>query len=419
MKVVILAAGKSSRFLPYRLLPHKSFFSLMGLPIIEYTIKSVKNAGIKDVIIVVSKNSHIPYVLGDGQRFGVSITYVEQLDANGQGDALLAAKDYLSEDFFLLNAHRFDFADFKDALIAKKQSDSDIVLLGKKENVQGKFGMARVKGDQVLDLIEKPTEVKLENNIRVIGIYLFNSEFIKVLQNTPTDHYQLEAAIDKYAKTKTARIAVTDSETFSLKYAWDLLALKKQLFKIVVRKIAQSAQIAPSAQIVGDVIIEKDVKIMENAVIKGPVFIGEGSIIGNNALVRDYSVIGKKCTVGMNTEIKNSILGDGSSIHSGLIEDSVVGTQCKIGALFCSSNVRIDRDQVTVITNKGKLDTGLKALGTCIGDNVKIGVRVTTMPGILIGNNSIVGPSTTVIKNISENTKYYTTFQEVVEKNYG
>ena len=64
----------------------------MGSPIIEYTLKALKKSEITEVIIVVSKNSPIPEMLGNGERFGISITYVEQAAPNGQGDALLAAK---------------------------------------------------------------------------------------------------------------------------------------------------------------------------------------------------------------------------------------------------------------------------------------------------------------------------------------
>jgi hypothetical protein len=50
-----------------------------------------------------------------------------------------------------------------------------------------------------------------------------------------------------------------------------------------------------------------------------------------------------------------------------------------------------------------------------MGDRNKIGIRVTTMPGVIIGNNVIVGPSTTVLKNIQDNTTYYTKFREIVQ----
>ena len=46
-----------------------------------------------------------------------------------------------------------------------------------------------------------------------------------------------------------------------------------------------------------------------------------------------------------------------------------------------------------------------------------VGGNVSIMPGIIVGNNVNIGPSTTVMKNISSDTVFYTKFQEVVEKN--
>ena len=416
MKAVILAAGQSSRFYPFSVLPHKSFFPLMGKPIIDYTLQSIQKTGIREVIIVVSPHSPIPDLLGNGKQWDLSITYVTQKSPDGQGDGLLSAKKYIDGEFFLLNAYRFDFNDFYKIMIGAKQEENDIVLLGKRENVLGKFGVAKVTGTKVMDIIEKPTSINPETDIRVMGIYLLNPSFLRILEKAPRDHYNLELALTTFARENTARIAVVQQSIFSLKYPWDLFELKKYLFKDMTRNISTTATIAVSAQILGDVTIGDNAVIMENTVIKGPCYIGDGALVGNNAVVRDYSVIEKDCKIGMNAEIKNTIMGEKSSIHSGSLEDSIIGTDVKIGAFFCSSNVRIDRKNVIVTVKNVDVDSGIKSLGVCIGDSVKIGARVTTMPGILIGSNVIVGPSTTVMKNIKDNSKYYTKFQEIVAK---
>lgn len=46
-------------------------------------------------------------------------------------------------------------------------------------------------------------------------------------------------------------------------------------------------------------------------------------------------------------------------------------------------------------------------MGAVIGNNVTVGARCLTMPGIVIGNNVTIGPSTTLIKNVPDNTKIY------------
>jgi bifunctional UDP-N-acetylglucosamine pyrophosphorylase/glucosamine-1-phosphate N-acetyltransferase len=122
-------------------------------------------------------------------------------------------------------------------------------------------------------------------------------------------------------------------------------------------------------------------------------------------------------SVGAFTEIKNSIMGSNTTIHSGFVGDSVIGQDCKIGSGFTTANTKINRGNIETEVKGSKVDTGVSRFGVIIGHNVKIGIKVSTMPGVIIGNNSLIGPSTSVFKNVPSDSKYYTKFQEIVEKN--
>jgi len=51
-----------------------------------------------------------------------------------------------------------------------------------------------------------------------------------------------------------------------------------------------------------------------------------------------------------------------------------------------------------------------------VGNGTHIGIKSSVMPGVIIGRNAVVGSETTVLSNVSDSTKYYTKFQEVVVK---
>jgi phosphoglycolate phosphatase-like HAD superfamily hydrolase len=72
---------------------------------------------------------------------------------------------------------------------------------------------------------------------------------------------------------------------------------------------------------------------------------------------------------------------------------------------------------VSVAINDKNILTERKYLGAFIGNEVKIGIRVSTMPGVAIGDKAIIGPSTTVMHNVAPNVRYYTKMQEIVKKN--
>ena len=414
MQVVILAAGRSSRFFPFSNLAHKSMAPIMGEPIIIHTIKSVKKSGVKDILLVVSPNSEIAKLLGDGSKFGIKITYIIQKEPTGAGNGLLLAEKKIKGNFFLLNASRLDFSSLKDAMALKK-NNVKAVLLGKKQNKLGKYGVLKLNEDRVLDLIEKPIQGQEPSNIRLIGVYLFSKDFLNILRKTRDEHYRLERAISNLAKKYDVRVTITDKQAPSLKYSWDLLELKDYLLSNSVKSISKKAKIAKSAEVAGLVVIEDGVVVMEGAKIKGPCYIGKNSVVGNNVILREGVDVEESCVVGANAEIKNSLIMKNTKVHSGYVGDCVIGDNVRIGAGFNTANKRIDRGNISVISPDGdKLDTGLANLGAIIGSGVKIGIKASTMPGVIIGNDSVIGPGTTVLRNIPSDMKYYTKFSETI-----
>src|SRR3989344_4049950 len=417
MQAVILAAGKSSRFYPFGNGKHKSTEKLLGLSIIEHTVQSIKRAGITDIIVVTDKNSHVRDSLQNRKALSIQIRFIEQDDPRGMGDALLRVKAHLAEEFYVLHAHHLEFDQFAKDLKAKQDQDSVVLLAKEAENVN-QFGVLKTDGDKVTDIVEKPDNGSEPSKLCVVGIYLLPKAFIATLESMPDEHYSFEKAIAKYARENTVRVLTTKKQTISLKYPWDLLSVNRYLLANAKKSVSHAAKIDKSATIEGEVIIEDGAEILEHATIKGPCYIGNNAYIGTNAIVREFASIGEGAVVGAGMEVKNSIIMDRTTTHSGFIGDSVIGSGCKIAAFFCTGNVRLDRAVVIVKTAEGSVDTGLRALGVCIGNNVQVGIRVSTMPGVLVGSDVVIGPSTAVFSHIPHGTRYYTKFQEVVsEKN--
>lgn len=412
---IILAAGESSRFYPFNN-EHKSMVKIMGEPILSHTLKSLKKAGIEKVVIVISENSSIKKYFGNGAKFGLFVTYVVQPQSLGMGDAILRAYNFVDGDFLVLNAHRVDAGNFTKFLLDKKKENTGAVLLAKRKESTSTQGVLRYEKDKVLEVIEKPQKDKAPSNLCVSGIYLFSNDFLQTLKNTPKEHYQLEKAISNFAKTHNVSFTETNDKVVTLKYPWDILSLKNYLLKNIKRSISKSSQIAKSAEIIGEVVVEDNVSIMEGVRIKGPCFVGKNTKIGNNAMLRNGADVEENCLIGAYMEVKNSVIMENSTTHSGFIGDSIMGKNCKIAAQFCTGNVRLDRQEIKAIVKNIEVDTGLKYLGGIIGDDTNIGIKVSTMPGVIIGRNVTVGPSTAVMKNVASDTKYYAKFQEIITK---
>ena len=415
MQAVLLAAGQSSRFFPLNQ-KHKCLIKIAGEPLVVHAVRAVKRSGITDIIVITSDNKDFQEVLGNGKKFGVKIQYVIQKQPIGAGDALLKASKFLASDFFLINSNHAEFEELKKAIDKKRKSNKEPIILAAKGFSERKFGALKVKGDQVLEISEKPNNSSGFSNRRIVGVYFLNRDFINMLKKVPSEHYTLENALDKYAKEKKVLLATTDHEILSLKYPWDVLKVKDFILARLTRSISKKAEVAKSAKIIGNVVIEEGVKIMDNVVIQGPCYIGRDSYVGTNSMLRNSTDIEDNVTIGAYMEVKNCLVLERTKTHSGFIGDSVIGSNTRVGALMGTANVRFDRANVRSTVKGEKVDTGLRSLGAIIGNNVVIGERVSTMPGVIIGNNVNIVPSTTVLKNIPDNTIFYTKFHEYVEK---
>jgi len=414
-QAVILAAGESSRFWPLNN-EHKTLIKIMGKPLIWYTIDALKRAKIKEIIIVQGKRRDIEKAL---KKYKVpKIKYLIQSEPTGSGDAILKAEKLINGQFFALNAERLDVKDYIPPILKKfKKEKTKLILLAGKTQTPQFFGILKLKKDKVIDLIEKPKLGKEPSSFKIVGTYFLPKEFFSYLKKVPSYPYSLEDAFLLYAKEKTVKVVFVPKETFSLKFPWDLFGIERLLFEEFLKlKIKKSVKISKGVKITGKVFVDDNVRIFENAVIKGPCYIGKNSIVGNNALIRDHTNLEKDNLIGANAEVTRSIFQENTHVHSGFFGDSIFDSDCDIGAGTITANVRLDRDNIKSLVKGKKIDTGLKSFGVVLGQNTKIGVQTSLMPGVLIGSNSIVGPHSFVRENIENNTLFYTKYKGFKKK---
>ena len=414
MQAVILAAGESSRFWPLNQ-RHKSLLKIMGRPLIFYTIESLKKAGIKDIIIVQGPKKDIEEELKNYDLRG-DIKYVIQEEPKGMGNAIFQARDYLKDQFFVLNAERSDCEDYIKLILEKqKSSGANLILLGAKTDNPQLYGILDLEGERAKNLIEKPEKGKEPSNIKVVGIYFLPKKFLDYYQKVPEHMYALEDALALYMKEKEVRVALTtEKEISSLKYPWNLFGVNKFLMdEYLNSKIDSSAKISKNVTIEGKVYIGKNTKIFEGAAIKGPCYIGDNCVIGNNALIREYTNLENNVLIGAFAEVTRSVFQEDIHTHSGYFGDSIFGRGCRLGAGTITANVKINRGEVKSVVKGEKIGTGLDSLGCIMGENTKTGIHCSLMPGVLIGSNCNIGPNSVVFENIGDNATFYTEFKGI------
>ncbi|MFH1780804.1 MAG: sugar phosphate nucleotidyltransferase [Candidatus Nealsonbacteria bacterium] len=396
-QAVILAAGESSRFWPLNY-QNKTLFKIMGKPLIWHTIEGLKKAGIKEIVIVQGPKKEVEE---DLKNYNLDqIRYVIQEKPDGMGNAIMRAQGLVSGPFFVVGGHKVDAGDYVSGIIKK---DKEMVLLGVRTNQPWRYGILKIEGDKIKDLIEKPEKGKEPSNLKLGAVYLLPPTFFEYHRRVPKDHYSFEQALKFYIKEEKVGLIEAKEDLSSLKYPWQLFSLVKYLLD----------------KNLGDkkVHIGKNTKIFEGAIVKGPCYIGDNCVIGNNALVREYTDLEDGTVVGAQSEVTRCLLQEGAHMHSGFLGDSILGRNCRVGAGAITGNVRLNKDEISSVIKGEKVMTGQKSLGIIMGQNTKAGINVSFMPGVLIGSDCVVGPASVVFENIEDNVTFYTKFEKVVKKN--
>ena len=409
MKGVLLTAGEGTRMRPLTLTRPKTMLQVGGKPILQYNLEALRDAGIKDIIMVVGyKKEAIENYFEDGSKFGVNITYVTQEKRLGTAHAISSIRTEIDNQFIVLNGDIIVNPNIITDLIRKYESDeaSSILILIEVEDPSS-FGVVEVENDRIKDIIEKPAPEEATSNLINAGIYLFDNTIFNAIDRTP------KSERGEYEITDSLKIQITenkpvlglksDSKWIDVGRPWELLDVNEHFISEIEEDI--QGEVEEGVTIHGNVILGKNSIIRSGTYILGPVFIGEGCDIGPNSYLRKYTYIGNNVNVGNAVEIKNSIIMDGTNVnHLSYVGDSVIGAGCNVAAGTNIANLRFDNKNVKMNIKGKKLDCGVRKLGAIFGDNVKTGINSSFNPGVKVGINSAVGSGTIIYEDIPSNT---------------
>ena len=154
------------------------------------------------------------------------------------------------------------------------------------------------------------------------------------------------------------------------------------------------------------VFVHTSATVAPTASISGPCIIGPNTEIRHCAYIRGNALVGENCVVGNSTELKNVILFDGVQVpHYNYVGDSILGFKAHMGAGAVTSNVRGDKECV-VVHGETDLPTGRKKVGAMLGDYAEIGCNAVLNPGVVVGRNATVYPTSCVRGVVPEHHIY-------------
>ena len=206
MKGVILGGGNGTRLRPLTQIINKHLLPLYDKPVIFYAVEKLVEAGIEDIMIVVSPEHIKDFmdIVGDGKLFKtnknkkVRIVYEIQKKPSGIANGLWIAKDFVGTDNVALHLGDNIIEDNISNEIKLLKGGAKIFLKSVKD--PERFGIATLDSDgNVIEIIEKPSKPK--TNYAVVGLYIYdNSVFDKIKKQTKSarGEYEITWINNKY-----------------------------------------------------------------------------------------------------------------------------------------------------------------------------------------------------------------------------
>ncbi len=355
MKGLILSGGKGTRLYPLTYTRAKQLIPVANKPILFRVIESIRDAGITEIGIVIGDTGdEIREAVGDGSRWNVAITYIEQAEPLGLAHAVKISRDFLGDDRFVMflgdnviqgGIHRL-IQDFD----RHDEWNSQIVLTRVEQPEQ--YGVAKLTPDGKIErLIEKPKDPP--SDLALVGIYMFDHHVFEATEAiTPSWRGELEITDAIQWLVDQGHVVfpyVHEGWWIDTGRPDDMLEANGKVLEELTPAILGTVD--RLSEVDSRVTVQEGAEII-NSTIRGPAIIGE------------------------NTRIVNSYIGPFTSIyHDVVIENCEIDRSIVLEySVMRDIDVRVQDSLIGRYALVQKSEYRPKALKLKLGDHSKVGL---------------------------------------------
>jgi len=196
MKGIILAGGSGSRLHPITKGISKQLLPIYDKPMIYYPISVLMLAEIREILIITTPQDKDLFIraLGDGQDFGINLTYATQPEPNGLAEAFIIGEEFIEDDnvCLVLGDNIFWGQGFSDILHRAALQSKGATIFGYQVLNPCRFGIVEFdENNNVISLEEKPISPK--SNFAITGLYFYDNQVVDMAKKVqPSNRGELE-----------------------------------------------------------------------------------------------------------------------------------------------------------------------------------------------------------------------------------
>ena len=224
MKGIILAGGSGARLYPITKVASKQLLAIYDKPMVYYPLSTLMLSGIKDILIISTPEDTSKYesLLGNGEQFGIKLTFQVQPSPDGLAQAFLIGENFIEDEnvCLVLGDNVFYGGNLRKKLqdtVLEVESNNNAVVFGYFVNDPERYGVVEFnnKGNAI-SIEEKPNKPK--SNYAVSGLYFYPNDVISIVKNQkPSSRGELEITDVNKAYLNQDRLKV---EQMGRGYAW-------------------------------------------------------------------------------------------------------------------------------------------------------------------------------------------------------
>jgi glucose-1-phosphate thymidylyltransferase len=331
MKALVLSGGAGTRLRPLTHTSAKQLVPVANKPVLFYGLEAIADAGVTEVGIVVGDTAaEIRQAVGDGSKFGLTVTYLPQEAPLGLAHAVLIAQEFLGDDDFVMYlGDNFIVGGISSIVDDFRAQRPEAQILLTKVSDPRAFGVAELGPDNnVIGLEEKPATPK--SDLALVGVYLFTPavhEAVRAIKPSWRGELEITHAlqwlIDHGHDVRSTTVSGYWKDTGNVT---DMLEVNRSVLESAEPRI--EGDVDEASEIIGRVRIAEGAKVTASRIV-GPAVIGAGTVICSS-YVGPFTSISNDCDI-TDSEIEFSIVLDNSSVRGARrVEASIIGRNVEV-----------------------------------------------------------------------------------------
>ncbi len=319
VKALILAGGYATRLRPLSCQKPKLLFPIAGEPLLERTIRTLRKAGVTEVVLAVNYLAEVLAAHFGRRHAGVKIQYSRETSPLGTAGPIKKAERILkmSDPFLVFNGDILFESELREMIQQHRKNKAIATIALKEVEDPSRFGVVVFDSEgRVSQFIEKPPKESAPSNYINAGIYVVSPKIFKYIPagkkcSTEKEVYPI------LAEKRGLYAHIYQGEWFDIgKFDDYRTANWHYLKKISIKQP----------------VIRENVSVKSSSDLSPPVLVGKESVIGENARIGPNTIIGSKNTIGRNAVIRESILFENVVVgDSSILDGCILGDAVNIG----------------------------------------------------------------------------------------